>query len=104
MKIATKKGKVILGIALAAIIFASVFAAMVPTSARDSAGAIERGDVVYCGERGLDVSAIIASGGTFYGMANTTADGGLITVADNTNFAVPTMAKVGPYNITSREG
>jgi len=66
MKIATKKGKVILGIALAAIMIASVFAAMVPTSARDGTGAIERGDVVYMGEHGLDVSGIIASGGTLW--------------------------------------
>jgi len=104
MKIATNKGRVILGIALAAIIFASIFGALAPTSARDGTGAIERGDVVYRGERGLDVSAIVASVGAFYGMAGTTADGALITVADNTSFSVPSTAKVGPYNITSREG
>ena len=95
------KGKAIIGIALAAIMLASIIVAI---SARDANGAIELGDVVYRGEHSLDVSAIIASGGTFYGMANTTADGGLITVADNTNFAVPTMAYVGPYNVTSGEG
>jgi len=63
-----KKGKAVIGIGLAAIVIASVMAAMAPISARDGAGAIERGDVVYWGEHGLDVSAIIASGGTFYGM------------------------------------
>jgi len=98
------KGKVIIGIALAAIMLASVLGALVPTSARDEAGAIERGDVVYCGERGLDVSAIIASGGAFYGMTGTTAEGALVPVHDNTDFNVPTTAKVGPYNTTSREG
>ena len=100
----SSKGKVIIGIALAAIMLASVFGALAPTSARDSAGAIEPGDVVYRGEHGLDVSAIIASGGMFYGMAGSTADGQLITVSDEIDFDVLTSYKVGPYNITSREG
>ncbi len=99
-----KTGTVEKGVALAAIIFASIFGALAPTSARDSAGAIERGNIVYCGERGLNVSAIISSGGAFYGMADTTADGGLIVVADNTDFNVPITTKIGPYNVTSREG
>ncbi len=98
------KGKAIIGVALAAIMLVSIFGALAPTSARDGVGAIERGDVVFCGEKGLDVSAIIASGGIFYGMAGTTADGALITVPDNTSFNVPLSAKEGPYNVTNAEG
>ena len=98
------KAKAIISIALAAIMLASVFGALAPTSARDGAGAIERGDVVFCGERGLDVSAIITSGGIFYGMADTTADGEVVVVADNTDFDVPQTVKEGPYNVTTREG
>ncbi len=98
------KGNAIIGVALAAIIFASIFGALAPTSARDSGGAIERGNIVYCGERGLDVSALIANGSTFYGMADTTADGEQLHVADATSFNVPSNAKIGPYNKTSREG
>ncbi len=102
----SKRGKAIIGIAVAAIMLASVFAAMVPISARDSAtSAIEQGDVVYRGEHGLDVSAVLgATSDTFYGIADSTADGGRLTVADATSFNVPTTAKVGPYNKTSREG
>jgi len=37
-------------------------------------------------------------------MADTTADGGLITVADATSWNVPATPKLGPYNKTSREG
>jgi len=97
--------KAIMGILLALIMVSSVIAVIVQMgSARDAGGAIEVGDVVYSGEHGLDVSVIIASGGTFYGMADTTADGGLITVADATSWNVPATAKLGPYNKTSREG
>jgi hypothetical protein len=98
------KKKIFIGIVLATIVLASIFGTLMPTSARTGTGAIERGDIVFSGERGLDVSAIVANGDAFYGMANTTADGGIMMVADNTDFSVPTMAKVGPYNVTSREG
>ena len=104
-KKAKGKRKAIIGIAMAAIMIASVLAVMVPMgSARDAIGAIEVGDVVYRGEQGLDVSAIIFSGGAFYGIKDSTADGGLLTVSDNTSFTVPKTAKIGPYNKTSREG
>ena len=98
------KAKAIISIALAAVMLASIFGALAPISARDGAGALERGDIGYCGEKGLDVSAIIASGGIFYGMADTTADGEVIVVADNTDFDVPQTVKEGPYNVTGRYG
>ena len=106
MKTKVKRGKAIIGIALAAIMLASVFAAMVPTSARDATGRIEQGDVVYMGEKGLDVSIALASTttGTFYGIADSTADGEIITVADATDFNVPTTVDEGPYNQSSRQG
>ena len=104
MKIATKKGRVILGIALVAILLVSIFGALVPTSARDAGGNILKQDVVYQGERGLDVSDLGTATFLLYGMKDTIADGQLITVATPSNFAVSTSYKVGPYNITSREG
>jgi len=98
------KAKAIISIALAAIMLASIFGALAPISARDGAGAMERGDIGYCGENGLDVSAIVASGGWFYGMTGTTAEGVFIPVTDNTDFDVPITAAEGPYNVTSAEG
>ena len=96
--------KAIMGILLLIMVSSVIVVIAQMGSARDAGGAIEVGDVVYSGEHGLDVSAIIASGGTFYGMADTTADGGLLTVADATSWNVPATAKLGPYNKTSREG
>ena len=98
------KAKAIISIALAAIVLATIFGALTPTSARDSAGAIERGDVVFCGEKGLDVSAIIASGGWLYGIAGTPTEGDFFYVVNPTDFDVPTTVTVGPYNVTSSEG
>jgi PGF-CTERM protein len=94
----------IIGIALAAIMLVSIFGAMAPTSARTGAGAIETGDVVYIGEKGLDVSALGVATFTLYGMADTTADGGIITVADPSSFSVLSSYKVGPYSKAGRDG
>jgi PGF-CTERM protein len=94
----------IIGIALAAIMLVSIFGAMAPTSARTGAGDVEIGDVVYIGEKGLDVSAIGAATFTLYGMADTTADGGIITVADPSSFSVLSSYKVGPYSKAGRDG
>ncbi|MBN1761684.1 MAG: right-handed parallel beta-helix repeat-containing protein [Methanomicrobia archaeon] len=98
------RGKAIIGIVLTAVLFASVLGALVPISARDGAGAIERGDIVFCGEEGLDVSAIVVSGSYFYGMTGTTTEGATIFVADNTDFDVSASAVEGPYNATSAAG
>ncbi len=98
------KGKAIIWITLAAIMLASIFGTLAPISARDGTGAIERGDVVFCGEKGLDISAIIASGGWFYGIAGTPTEGDFFYVVNPTDFDVPTTVTVGPYNVTSSEG
>jgi len=102
MKTKTKdKGKAIIGIAMAAIMFASVFLALVPMgTARDTSGKIQTGDVVYRGEHGLDVSGLINNGSTFYGLEDSTADGGQLPVANNLSFTVPKTAKIGPYGLT----
>ena len=106
------KGKAIIGIAMAVIMLASVFAAMAPISARQdntetNPGAIEQGDTVYrtavSSERELDVSALIASGGTFYGITGSDAEGSQMTVADNEIFSVPVTAKLGLYNASGPE-
>jgi len=98
------KAKAIIGIALAAIMLTSIFGALAPTSARDADGKIETGDIVYQGERGLDISDVMDGGDILYGMKDSTADGEVIVVADNTDFNVPLSAKEGPYNVTTREG
>ena len=50
------KGKALIGIALAAIMLASIFGAMVPSFARTGTGTIEGGDADYWSEKGLDIS------------------------------------------------
>ena len=102
----TERGKAIVGLAMAAVMVVALMA-MVPMSAgtRTNTGAITQGDVVYLGEHDLNVSVVLgADSGTFYGIADSTADGGLLTVADAKSWNVPATAKLGPYNKTSREG
>jgi len=102
----TNKGKAIIGIAMAAIMIASVFAVIAPISARNtSTGAVEEGDIVYQGERLLDISTVgnVATTKILYGIKDSTADGAQIVVSDPTNFTVPSTAKTGPYNSNSRE-
>ena len=97
--------KAIIGIGLAAMIIASIFNAMMQTSTiRGAKGEITKGCIVYLGERGLDVSAIIASDGAFYGVKDSTADGEIITVSDARDFDVSTSYPMGPYNLSNREG
>jgi PGF-CTERM protein len=94
----------IIGITLAVIMLASIFGALVPSSAR-TGGAIDSGDIVYIGEKGLDLSALpISDGDTLSGMADTTADGGLITVSNVNDFDVSSSYKIGPYSADGRDG
>jgi hypothetical protein len=96
------KGKAIIGIALAAIMLASVFAVMMPTSARDeTTGAIAKGETVFIGEKGLDMTAF--NTGIFYGMKDTSADGETIEFTDNTSFDVLSTYVAGLYNMTGRD-
>ena len=107
METKVKKGKAIIGIAMAAIMGAVILAAMVSSTVatRDAGGEINIGDVVYRGEHYLNVTSPLGDdSGTFYGIADSTADGQILTVANASDFSVPKTAKVGPYNKTSREG
>jgi len=97
----TNKGKAIIGIAMAAIMIASVFAVMMPTSAR-TAGAIDKGDTIFIGEKHLDMT-VFDTGTVFYGMKDTTADGETIELTDNTDFNVLSTYVTGLYNTTGRD-
>ena len=73
------KGKVIIGIALAAIMIASVFAAMVPTGmSRPAADQIDCGDTIYIGEQGLDfdldINGIYGDTGALEGVPETSTE------------------------------
>ena len=95
------KGKAIIGIAMAAIMLASVFVAMMPASARTGAP-IAKGDTVFIGEKDLNMT-VFASGTVFYGMKDTSADGETIELTDNTSFNVLSTYVAGLYNTTSRD-
>ena len=95
------KGKAIIGIAMAAIMIASVFAVMMPTSAR-TAGAIDKGDTVFIGEKHLDMT-VFPVDTVFYGMKDTSADGETIELPDNTDFNVLSTYVAGLYNTTGRD-
>jgi len=96
----------IIGITLAVIMIASIFGALAPTSARDATdGWIAQGDVVYKGERLLNITTpLAATSGILYGIKDSTADGEQIVVSDAASWTVPTTIDSGPYNKTSREG
>ncbi|MCK4732390.1 MAG: DUF3821 domain-containing protein, partial [Methanophagales archaeon] len=96
------KSKAIIGIALAAIMIASVFAAMMPTSARTAIGDIERGDTVFIGEKHLYMPDF-ANDTVFYGMKDTSADGETIELPDNTDFNVLSTYVAGLYNTSGRD-
>ena len=105
----SKRGKAIIGIAMAAIMVASVIVAMVPSTVaiRGTLGEINPGDVVYrtddSSERELNVTAIIPTSGVFYGITGSDAEGEIMTVDDSSCFSVPVTAKLGLYNASGPE-
>ncbi len=96
------KGKAIIGIAMAAIMFASVFLALVPMgTARDADdGTIVTGDTLFAGESGLafNNASFLGTIVRLEGQDNG-AEGEIITIADAYNFYIPTDAVEGVYNV-----
>ncbi len=95
------KGKAIIGIAMAAIMLASVFAAMVPMGmARDNQGGIVGGDTLFCGETGLSLNSTVAVAGDTVRLEgqDNGAEGETISI-DPTDFYISENAEEGVYDI-----
>ncbi len=98
------KGKAIIGIAMAAIMLASVFAAMVPTgTAREDNGYIESEDTLFCGENKLLFATDWADTIRLEGRENS-AEGEVISIGAGENFYIARDAVEGVYNIINQSG
>ena len=97
-----KRGKAIIGIAMAAIMVASVFVALMPMgTARDLGdGTIVTGDTLFAGESGLafNTTSFLGTIVRLDGQDNG-AEGEIITIADASNFYIPTDAVEGVYDV-----
>ena len=107
-KMKSKRGKAIIGIAMAVIMLASVFAAMVPTGiARTAVDQVDAGDTVFITEQGLrfDTDGDVVYGDVadldfmLEGIADTaTADQAPISV-DAQGWTVPSGVILGKYTV-----
>lgn len=116
MKIKMKgkaKGKAIIGIALAAIMLASVFAAIVPLASaqptgakREADGSIISGNTLFTGEHGLHFDAAYSDAASLKKVEDGTVVE-IITIADPFDFCIPHGVEEGNYeiwNATSKIG
>ena len=94
-----EKGKAIIGIAMAAIMLASVFAAMVPmVTSREAAGDIEDGDTLFIGEHKLDFVAALGAATSLKKVEDGTVVE-IISIPDADDFLIPEGVETGGYEV-----